>query len=254
MAKIDMTNVAYTKAYRERYKQCEFLFAPECKKESKTISLDYGYAIKRAEFQGKIAYVYPNDFYYEEWRGKSIELDMSGYEDTVVDVSGAEVYRYRNLDDDGASQFPYLIRHSNGRLYLIFRAELYGYCVFDFADKKEFCHVPKAQESFIWTDVHYNPANDTLAVGGCFWACPSGLQLLDFHNPLQETAWIDVAEAFGYDVCGDVYFARWEGAALIVNVDWRSDGKFAGRPKETRIEEAEYAKWFENAADSAVQV
>jgi hypothetical protein len=66
------------------------------------------------------------------------------------------------VDDDGAFQFPYLIQHSNGHLYLLFRVGLYGYGVFGFMDKKEFLHVPKDPESFIWTDAHYNPANDML--------------------------------------------------------------------------------------------
>jgi hypothetical protein len=244
MSKIDMTNIAYTEEYREQYQQLASVFVPECKLESSTIALACGYAIKRTEFRGEIAYTYPDTFYSEEWRGRTLDLNLSGYEDIVIDASGAEAYRYRNLDDDGAFQFPYLLRHANGHLYLLLRVELYGYGVFDFTDKKEFFHIPKGPESFIWTDVHYNPANDMLAVGGCFWACPSGRHLLDFRNPLQETKWVDVAEILGYDHCDDVNFVRWDGAALVVHADWLADGKFAGRPKETRIEEEEYVRWF----------
>jgi hypothetical protein len=39
-------------------------------------------------------------------RGMAEMGSASAYEDIVVDVSGAEVYRYRNANDDGAFQFP----------------------------------------------------------------------------------------------------------------------------------------------------
>jgi hypothetical protein len=166
----DMTNIADAPDYREQCKNRAIVFAPENFQETETLLLQEGYTATRRCYAAVVK-----------------KCHLSASETVVFDPFAVEVYRYRNLDDDG--EFIEMIRHGNGHLYLVFRVDLYGYGVFDLTDKKEFLHVPKGPESFIWTKAHHNPGNDVLAVSGCFWGCPFGLHLLDFKNPLQETKW-----------------------------------------------------------------
>ena len=120
-----------------------------------------------------------------------------GAETTILDETGATIYQYRTDDDD--CDFIALIQHHNGCEYFLFRTGLYGYGIYDLASKQEFFYIPDESESFIWTDIHYNPISNMLAVGGCFWACPNGVTLLDFSNPMKETEWVDVIGALDGD-------------------------------------------------------
>jgi len=172
---------------------------------------------------------------------------MTSSETVLFAPSGAEVYRWRNLDDDG--EFTEIIHHSDGRLYLLFRIDLYGYGVYDLTGQREFFYIPDEKETFIWTDVHYNPVNDRLAVGGCFWACPNGIHLLDFSEPMRETAWVDVLWELdgGYDTRDMLDFIRWEGSSLILESDdeiLEENGKRITRRIELIIPEEQYSAWF----------
>jgi hypothetical protein len=116
--------------------------------------------------------------------------------------------------------------------------------------KKKFFYVPKGPESFIWTDVHYNPQNNILAVSGCFWACPYGLILLDFSNPMAETKWVDVLENLDgvYDLYDGLDFVSWEDEKLIVKADKivEVDGTETVVPVEIKINKTQYSKWLKD--------
>ncbi|MDR3157958.1 MAG: hypothetical protein LBU11_02880 [Zoogloeaceae bacterium] len=222
-----MANIAYVSGYREQCGKRAVVFAPENLQEKKTLLLRDGYTAARRRYAAVVE-----------------QCHLHTSETVVFDPSGMEVYRYRNLDDD--CEFIEMIRHGNGHLYLLFRVDLHGYGVFDLTDKKEFLYVP--EEGFIWTGVHHNPENDVLAVSGCFWACPNGLHLLDFKNPLQETKWVDAQEALdgGYDRYDSVEFIRWAQGALIVEAYeiMEENGKWTSAPKELVIDEKEYRAWL----------
>lgn len=64
---------------------------------------------------------------------------------------------------------------------------------------------PEAWEGlgFCWAAVHPSPDGKTLAVEGCYWACPYELVLMDFsapmHSPLPELQrFANVAEVIGW--------------------------------------------------------
>ncbi|MDE7430520.1 MAG: hypothetical protein K2N34_01155 [Lachnospiraceae bacterium] len=81
----------------------------------------------------------------------------------------------------------------------------------------------KFQETFIFTGVKYNPADNMLAVSGCYWACPSSVILLDFTNPLKEQdceSWIDIHEIIDadYDIYEDIDFERWGSEDFTLHV------------------------------------
>jgi hypothetical protein len=229
----DMANIAYTEEYLSNRKKFGILFSSGYFKSEKSFALPEGYSATTKSYAGKLG-----------------EYHMTVSETAIFDPSGAEVYRFQNMDDGG--EFLDLIRHGNGHFYLLFRIDLYGYGVYDLSQKTAFFHVPKEPETFIWTDVHYNPGNDMLAVGGCFWACPNGVHLLSFKNPMKETPWVDVIEMLdgdynGYDTYDGMDFERWDGNTLIVKADElsESNGKTITMPKRMEIEESRYLRWLD---------
>lgn len=222
---LDMANIAYTPEYQANRKKCEPVFAPENLQDTEDFSFEDGYTFMRRNYQGKIG-VY----------------NMTSSETVVMNSAGMEIYRWRNMDNGG--EFTELIHHSNGRSYLLFRIDLYGYGVFDLTHKQEFFYVPKAPETFVWTDVHYCPQSDMLAVDGCYWACPNGLHLMDFSEPMRESTWIDVIDLLddGYDNYDAAEFVRWDGDALVIKADRlvENGGKWSTVPEEVMIEKVQY--------------
>ena len=222
-----MKNIAYTVEYKTKHKQYEAVFIPENLKETEQFKIEHGYHAERKQYAGEV-------------NGFNIQTS----ETVVFSPDNSEVYRYRNIDDN--AEFITLIHHSNGRKYLIFRIDLYGYGVFDLADKKEFFFIPDEPETFIWTQVYYNPANDMLAVSGCIWACPFSLILLDFKDPMAETKWVDIHIKLdsGYEKYDDIDFVRWDKTALIVKAEEIIivDGEEKSVQKEFMIEETQYIK------------
>ncbi len=82
------------------------------------------------------------------------------------------------------------IEHSNGRNYLIFSIDLYGYSVLDLSDYRYAHYVPESsfnrgEETFIWTKVLYNPGNNLIAVDGCYWAGLWYTEFYDFSQPME---------------------------------------------------------------------
>ncbi|WP_312059560.1 hypothetical protein [Anaerotignum sp.] len=76
--------------------------------------------------------------------------------------------------------FAKLIHHMDGREYLIFNIDLYGYSIMDMSNLSVVSYVPETvlnkEESFIWQEKYYCKKNNILVVSGCYWAHPSGLQ------------------------------------------------------------------------------
>lgn len=99
--------------------------------------------------------------------------------------SGTTVYEYTIIGEHGLLKF---ITHKNGRQYLIFSRELYGYSVMDMTSHEVAHYVPessfKGGETFIWADVLYCEINNLLVVDGCYWACPDGNEFYDFSSPM----------------------------------------------------------------------
>jgi hypothetical protein len=118
-------------------------------------------------------------------------------------------------------EFYSFIEHKNGRNYLVFSIDLYGYSVIDLSDYRHIHYVPessfsKGQETFIWTNVLYNRRNNLIAVDGCFWAGPWQTDFFDFSRPMELPfeklcSTNDMEDQFdvGYDV---------------IPIEWNDDG------------------------------
>ena len=195
---------------------CLSLFTPEHRAPEldRRTELSEGCSVRFQSFCGKIG---------------SFDLHMS--ENTLLDNDGKALFRWRNVDDDG--EFAALIRHADGNRYLVFRTDLYGYNVLELESGREMRCIPTQsfpaqrenfQETFIWTDVNYDPVSNLLAVSGCYWACPYSVIVLDFSDPLMEQPaerWLDLRSIIDsqYEIYDDIDFVGWENGALRLKGD-----------------------------------
>ena len=202
----EFDNIYHTDEYRRFMVQKEENISDLCREE-RTIRLDMGYSLWVGEFahrsgsdcsyrcrlfspEGKMIYGYT--FYY------------SSFHETAVQVLSAP---------EG--------------LYFFYTEGLYGYSVLRLSDMEQMHYVPRGNsgESFIITVLHYCSENRIAAAGGCFWAYPYDVALIDLSEPMKEpekmtTLFPIVNPEHDYDRFEDIDFVRWEkGGRLIVRTD-----------------------------------
>ena len=195
-----MANAVNSAQYQARIKQTEALFEGRNFTRRQTINLSGGYEIVKDAY-------------------RLGATSFSGGEYTLFDASKTQIKSWRCIDD--RAEFFSLIRHADGKFYLVFRQDLYGYSVLDLASAQIMRFVPDAwldgKESFIWDGVHYLRGWDALAVDGCYWAAPNGVHLVSFAEPMsEEQRYVDVLDCIrgGYDIYEQADFAGFEGNEL----------------------------------------
>lgn len=223
-----MKNVAYGDEYVTYFDRMGAVFCRENVVGEKVIHLSPPYLLKKRSYAGSVE-----------------EYGIHGSECDLLDGSGRLLYTIRNLNEAG--EFFRVIRHGDGREYLVFRRDLYGYSVFCMNTMEDFHFIPEKSflggETFIWTDVFYNKENGLLAVSGCFWACPCGILLVDFSQPLQGVGeWVDVQGQLegGYDRYDDLFFLEWRGTDLVLRA-------FHGQREKEEVlilSEGDYGAWL----------
>ena len=200
-------NIAHEKRYRDWRAQYDALFAPEngFPRQDEQFPLIDGYSVRSK------AYFHNGD------------LHLSGSENELLDIEGKVLYAWRNLDTDG--EFYSLFRHRNGKHYLIFCTDLYGYSVLETESGQEMHYIPacvhpeegqKAEEVLIWTSADYDPAHDLLAVTGCIWACPYWTFPAPSSSSLRSVGWMcgaSLTRTISWSVSLPFWTADWEGAA-----------------------------------------
>ncbi len=106
--------------------------------------------------------------------------------------------------------------HPNGNDYLLCGEDYQGYSIIELASGK--CATYFSDEAykgsgFCWTAAYPSPDGLTLAVDGCYWACPYELVFFDFSEPMtlplpeldritylqHANGWID-ADSFAYSI------------------------------------------------------
>lgn len=105
---------------------------------------------------------------------------------------GKCIFEYASIDDH-CQVFKEFIKHSNGHTYYPFHIDLYGLSLLDLDTMEVFHYIPKGKEhdndapygeSFIITDIHYDPGTNLVAYGGCYWACPYDVMVGDLSDPM----------------------------------------------------------------------
>lgn len=200
-------NIAYTKKYKAWREKYNVIFSAKHRidQPEETTQLNHGFFVHSRYYAAEVD-----------------NLRLTASDNELKNANGQTIYIWRNLDTDG--EFFTLFQHSNGKHYLVFRTELYGYSVFETESGREFHYIPSqahpeenenSEETFIWTDVRYHAKTNLLSVSGCFWACPSSTLILDFSDPLQEQPmekWLDLHTVLdcNYDIYDDIDFDYWD--------------------------------------------
>lgn len=148
---------------------------------------------------------------------------------------------------DNSAEFYRLITHKNGKDYLLFRQDLYGYSVLDIETTQIMHFFPdyslNTGETFIWADVYYNPINNILAVCGCYWACPNSVQLFTFDDPISEVpTFIDIISCLDgdYDVYDEIDFIKWKDGDLHIRLTLVENGTI----ESLIIPQEKYTAWL----------
>lgn len=223
-----MGNAAYTEMYKKQWRAHQHIFDSNCPVNIEEYRLSDEYSICVNKYEGVLD-----------------TFNIRGSDCCFVGSDKILLFRWRSIDNN--ADFYKLIKHSNGKEYLICRQDLYGYSVIDIKEGWMMQFYPEislnGEETFIWTGVEYNPATNVIAVSGCYWACPYSTHLFTFDDPMEEgQTYIDLAECFdgGYDSYSDVDFKGWENGDLSIT---RYNNK-SNCNEEILIKQEEYLSWL----------
>ena len=221
-----MANAVNSAQYQARIKQAEALFEGRNFTRRQTINLSGGYEIVKDAY-------------------RLGATSFSGGEYTLFDTHKTQIKSWRCIDD--RAEFFSLIRHANGKFYLVFRQDLYGYSVLELDRGRIMRFVPDAwtlgKESFIWGGVHYLRGWDALTVSGCYWGAPNGVHLVSFAEPMsEEQRYVDVLDCIqgGYDIYEQADFAGFQGNELSLKC-FRADTL---RYENVKISREQYREWM----------
>ncbi|MBP1545292.1 MAG: hypothetical protein J6A37_01665 [Oscillospiraceae bacterium] len=206
-------NIYNTDYYQNhRNNTISFLFNEQNKKSSETLELNAEFTLKSTEYT-------------------SSDL-KTAYLQELISPDGTVFFSWHLLDNHDFTDFTQIFTHSDKKLYLIYKEDLYGYSVLRISDRKSLHYIPQGTicnanfigESFIMTDFHYCAENNYAAAGGCYWAYPYDVALLDFTDPLNAPKKIPVLHniidpANENDALDDIDFVKWENSCLIAEAD-----------------------------------
>ncbi|MBP0956575.1 MAG: hypothetical protein J5997_04315 [Oscillospiraceae bacterium] len=216
-------NIYHTEKYRKRRQEyINRVFLPQNKTETEKVPLEAGFVLESTE--------------YSAYDNSSEHPHLTAYEQTLFSPDKTAVLRWQLCDSHDFTSFTQVFTHSDGRLYLIYKEDLYGYSVLRLSDRKELHYVPKGYypdnssappypgESFIMTDFHYCRDNDLAAAGGCFWAAPYDTAILDLSDPLSPPDRIRTIREiidpnYENDDLEDIDFKEWKDGHLILEAD-----------------------------------
>ena len=202
----EFDNIYHTDEYRRFMVQKEENISDLCREE-RTIRLDNGYSLWVGEFAHRSG------------------SDCS-YRCRLFSPEGKMIYGYTFYYSSFHETAAQVLSAPEG-LYFFYTEGLYGYSVMRLSDMEQMHYVPRGNsgESFIITDIHYCSENRIAAAGGCLWAYPYDVALIDLSDPIKEpekmtTLFPIVNPEHDYDRFEDIDFVRWEkGGRLIVRTD-----------------------------------
>ena len=244
-----MANAVNSARYLARIKQAEALFEGQNFTRRQTINLGSGYEIAKDAYDlGTASFGGGEYTLLGAPQIKSLHRIDDGNGSCVAHLKSYAIKTWRCIDD--RAEFFSLIRRADGKFYLVFRQDLYGYSVLELDRGRTMRFVPDAwtlgKESFIWGGVHYLRGWDALAVSGCYWGAPNGVHLVSFAEPMsEEQRYVDVLDCMqgGYDIYEQADFAGFEGNELSLKC-FRAD---ALRYEKVKISRERYREWMREA-------
>jgi hypothetical protein len=170
---LNSKNIAYTLEYQKHREKFNYVFDDKYKsRENEERALpDKKHIIRISEF--------------EDHSGVVCKYNINASHSEVFDNQGIKVAEFNSIDH---RDFYIMVQHSNGKNYLLFSIDLYGYSLLDLTDYNIYHYIPEAsftqnQETFIWTNVLYSEDTNMIAVDGCYWAYPYSTEFFDFSEP-----------------------------------------------------------------------
>ena len=244
-----MANAVNSAQYQARIKQAEALFEGQNFTRRQMINLGSGYEIVKDAYKLGAANFNGGEYtLFGAPQIKSLRRIDDGNGGCVAHLKSRAIKTWRCIDD--RAEFFSLIRHANGKFYLVFRQDLYGYSVLELDRGRIMRFVPDVwtlgKESFIWGGVHYLGDWNALAVSGCYWAAPNGVHLVSFAEPMsEEQRYADVLDCIrgGYDIYEQADFAGFEGNELSLKC-FRAD---VLRYENIKISREQYREWMREA-------
>ncbi len=244
-----MPNAVNSAQYLARIKQADALFEGQNFTRRQTINLGSGYEIVKGAYRlGAVNFSDGKYTLFGAPQIKSLHRIDDGNGSCVAHLKSYAIKTWRCIDD--RAEFFSLIRYADGKFYLVFRQDLYGYSVLDLASAQIMRFVPDAwldgKESFIWDGVHYLRGWDALAASGCYWGAPNGVHLVSFAEPMsEEQRYVDVLDCIrgGYDIYEQADFAGFEGNELSLKC-FRADTL---RYENIKISREQYREWMREA-------
>lgn len=218
-------NVAYTREYKEYQTKYEHIFQEANFNEEKIVRISDKLILSK-----KYYIVNSN-------------VLMHGTTNCLMDESGTILYSYLCINNK--SELSTIIKHSNGNDYYIFNRDLYGYSILDLSTLNTFHYIPyesffNKEETFIWSNVHYNNINNVIAIDGCYWARPEEIGLARFEEPMNVINCFDLRSQIDKDYLNydDICFSRWHSNNIIIKCI--SQDSYV----ELEISESEYMSWI----------
>lgn len=154
----------------------------------------------------------------------------------VCELAGEGLkYQYRSTSYSNPHTFFDIIRHSNGHRYFPFHIDLYGISYLDVDSGEVYHYIPEGYEhdadydfgeSFIITDIHYDPHTNLVAYGGCYWAGPCEVMVGDFSEPLNFDPYLVNTTKFidpEYEECWEINFSRFEENGIVVHNEHKTE-------------------------------
>ena len=207
---MESKNAAYTNEYLEYRKQFDYIFVDKYKSDDDEV---------KNLSDGKHTLV---TSYYNDYRYEIHKYSVCTSKTQVIDNSGTTVAEVCNISY--SVDFFSEVEHTNGKRFLLFSIDLYGYSIMDLSDYNVYHYIPVEsfighEETFIWTNVLYCSQNNILAVDGCFWAAPSSTNFYNFSCPERlpyELVYSSYDMAGVVNVDSDVIPLRWNDDGTIV--------------------------------------
>ena len=140
-----------------------------------------------------------------------------------------------------------IIHHANGRTYLLYYEDLYGYSVLDLSSMQSVHYIPqeshetdksRLRETVIWVVPHYDPESSLLAVEGCIWASPYTVLVVDFSDPMKIAEaghWLDLNGDIDSGYYDEINFIEWNDDSLVCDTGSFSKIDLFRRIKELRV-------------------
>lgn len=191
-----------------------------------------------------IAYI-ENEKYFEDEETHELDgftLNIKNYSSNkgsrlaVCELTGEGLkYRYRSTSYSNPHTFFDIIRHSNGHRYFPFHIDLYGISYLDVDSGGVYHYIPEGYEhdadwdfgeSFIITDIHYDPRTNLIAYGGCYWAGPCDVMVGDFSEPFNFDPYLVSTNKFidpEYEECWEIDFSRFEENGIVVHNEYKTE-------------------------------